>query len=74
VIVEEDLASVAAATATERPDVAIVVVGEGNSESLAGIGTIVHEAACPVIAVLDLGPSVHQGGGQAGDLRSHHQR
>jgi AmiR/NasT family two-component response regulator len=54
VILEEDPARVAAATATERPDVAIVVVEEGNSEALAGIGTIVHEAACPVIAILDV--------------------
>jgi AmiR/NasT family two-component response regulator len=52
VILEEDPARVAAATATERPDVAVVVVGEGNSEALAGIGTIMHEAACPVIAIL----------------------
>ena len=54
VILEEDLARVAAATTTERPDVAIVVVGEGSREALAGIGTIVHEAACPVIAILDV--------------------
>jgi AmiR/NasT family two-component response regulator len=54
VILEEDVARVAAATATERPDVAIVVVSEGNSEALAGIGTIVNEAACPVIAILDV--------------------
>lgn len=54
VIPEEDLARVPAATATERPDVAIVVVGEGSREALAGIGTIVHEAACPVIAILDV--------------------
>jgi response regulator NasT len=44
VILEEGLDRVATATATERPDVAIVVVGEGNSEGLAGIGTIVHES------------------------------
>jgi len=74
VILEEDLARVAAATTTERPDVAIVVVGEGSREALAGIGTIVHEAACPVIAILDVeDPLFIQGGGQAGDLRLHHQ-
>jgi hypothetical protein len=48
VILEEHLARVGAATAAEQPDVAIVVVGEGSREALAGIGTIVHEAACPV--------------------------
>jgi hypothetical protein len=54
VILEAHLARVGAATAAERPDVAIVVVGEGSREALAGIGTIVHEAACPVIAILDV--------------------
>jgi AmiR/NasT family two-component response regulator len=54
VILEEHLARVGAATAAERPDVAIVVVGEGSKEALARIGTIVHEAACPVIAILDV--------------------
>ncbi len=54
VILEEHLARVGAATAAERPDMAIVVVGEGTQEALAGIGTIVHEAASPVIAILDV--------------------
>jgi response regulator NasT len=54
VILEEHLARVGAATAAERPDVAIVVVGEGSREALARIGTIVHEATCPVIAILDV--------------------
>jgi response regulator NasT len=54
VILEEHLARVGAATAAERPDVAIVVVGEGSKEALARIGTIVHQAACPVMAILDV--------------------
>ena len=54
VLLEEQPARVGVETAAERPDVAIVVVGEGSEEALAGIGTIVHEAACPVIAILDV--------------------
>jgi response regulator NasT len=48
------LSNVAAVTAAERPDVAIMIVQEGSDESLEMIGRIVREAACPVIAVLDV--------------------
>jgi AmiR/NasT family two-component response regulator len=48
------LPEVARITATERPDVALVMVHEGNTEGLEMIDRIVHEAACPVIAVLDV--------------------
>jgi AmiR/NasT family two-component response regulator len=41
-------------TATERPDLAVVIVGESSDDALRTIGRIVHEAACPVIAVLDV--------------------
>ena len=42
------------ATLEERPDLAVVIVGESSDEALQMIGRIVHEAACPVIAVLDV--------------------
>ena len=45
---------VARITATERPDVAVVIVHEGTEKALQLIDRIVHEAACPVIAVLDV--------------------
>lgn len=51
---ESSLPDVARLTATERPDVAVVIVHEGNTKALALIDQIVHEAACPVIAVLEV--------------------
>jgi AmiR/NasT family two-component response regulator len=51
---ESSLPDVARITATERPDVAVVIVHEGNAKALQLIDRIVHEAACPVIAVLDV--------------------
>jgi response regulator NasT len=51
---ESSLAAVAAITAAERPELAIVIVHEGSSDALKLIDQIVHEAACPVIAVLDV--------------------
>ena len=51
---ESSLPDVARITATERPDVALVIVHEGNIKGLEMIDRIVHEAACPVIAVLDV--------------------
>jgi len=51
---ESSLPDVARITATERPDVAIVIVHEGSDKALQLIDEIVHEAACPVIAVLDV--------------------
>jgi response regulator NasT len=47
------LDSVGPATAAELPDVALVIVGESD-KALGLIRTIVHEAACPVIAILDV--------------------
>ena len=49
-----ELATVAQVTVTELPDVALVVVGEHSDQSLELIRTIVREAACPVIAILDV--------------------
>lgn len=49
---EVDVASVGPATARERPDVALVAVGESNRHALDLISKIVAEAECPVIAVL----------------------
>ena len=48
------LADVGAITAAEGPDVALVIVGETGDHALQMIDRIVHEAACPVIAVLDV--------------------
>jgi AmiR/NasT family two-component response regulator len=51
---ESSLSDVARLTATEDPDVAVVIVHEGNDKALQLIDTIVREATCPVIAVLDV--------------------
>lgn len=48
------LAEMARITAMEHPDVAIVVVNEAGEHALKLIDRIVHEATCPVIAVLDV--------------------
>jgi AmiR/NasT family two-component response regulator len=49
---EIEIRKAAAATARERPDVALVVLGPSSEHALQLIGEIVHEAACPVIALL----------------------
>ena len=51
---ESSLPDVARITAAERPDVALVIVHEGTAKALQLIDRIVHEAACPVIAVIDV--------------------
>ena len=51
---QSSLLDVARLTSLERPDVAIVIVHEDTAESLHMIDRIVHEAVCPVIAVLDV--------------------
>jgi two-component system, response regulator / RNA-binding antiterminator len=40
------------ATRSERPDVALVALGESSEHALDLITNIVHEAACPVIALI----------------------
>ena len=49
---EVDVADVGAVTARERPDVALVGLGESSDHALGLIDKIVREAACPVIALL----------------------
>src|SRR3954463_5954083 len=49
---EIDVADVGAVTARERPDVALVGLGESADHALALIDRIVHEAACPVIVLI----------------------
>ncbi|MGZ4409769.1 MAG: ANTAR domain-containing response regulator [Gaiellaceae bacterium] len=49
---EIDVSEVGAVTARERPDVALVGLGLSSEHALQLIGEIVHEASCPVIALL----------------------
>ena len=49
---EIDVQDVGAVTARERPDVALVGLGESSEHALALIDQIVREAACPVIALI----------------------
>jgi response regulator NasT len=49
---EIDIADVGAVTARERPDVAVVGVGQSSDHALGLIEKIVHQAACPVIVLL----------------------
>ena len=49
---EIDVADVGAVTARERPDVALVGLGESSDHALGLIEKIVREAACPVIVLL----------------------
>jgi response regulator NasT len=47
-----DAEEIGTVTRRERPDVALVALGESSDHALEMIGRIVHEAACPVIALL----------------------
>jgi response regulator NasT len=49
---EIDVADVGAVTAKERPDVALVGLGESSEHALELIEKIVRESACPVIVLL----------------------
>jgi AmiR/NasT family two-component response regulator len=49
---EIEVEDVAAVTARERPDVALVGLGESSDHALQMVDKIVHEAACPVIALI----------------------
>jgi response regulator NasT len=49
---EIDVADVGAVTARERPDVALVGLGESSAHALELIDQIVQEAACPVIVLI----------------------
>ena len=48
-----DVAEVGPLSRQHLPDVALVGLGLDNAHALEMIGNIVHEAACPVIALLD---------------------
>jgi len=47
-----NVTDVAAVTAREHPDVVLVVLGESTDHALELIDGFVHEAACPVIALI----------------------
>jgi AmiR/NasT family two-component response regulator len=49
---EIEVEDVGPVTARERPDVALVGLGESSDHALALIEKIVHESACPVIALI----------------------
>jgi AmiR/NasT family two-component response regulator len=49
---EIEVEDVGAVTARERPDVALVGLGESSEHALHLVERIVHEAACPVIALI----------------------
>ena len=51
---ETTLEEIGAHTAAERPDVALVVLGDSSERALGQIARIVKEANCPVIAILDV--------------------
>ena len=51
---ELQVAEVAPLTAELMPDVALVAVGESTEHALGLISSLVQEAACPVIAVLEV--------------------
>lgn len=51
---ETTLEEIGAHTAAERPDVALVVLGDSSERALSQIARIVKEATCPVIAILDI--------------------
>jgi response regulator NasT len=56
-----DVGDVAAVTAREHPDVALVGLGESSQHALELIGQIVHQAACPVITLLETDDHVFVG-------------
>jgi hypothetical protein len=49
---EIEIADVGVVTARERPDVALVGLGESSEHALGLIEKIVRETACPVIVLL----------------------
>jgi AmiR/NasT family two-component response regulator len=51
---EVEVKEVGAVTAREHPDVALVGLGVSSVHALELIGEIVHEASCPVIALLSV--------------------
>jgi response regulator NasT len=53
VVGSTDIAAIGALTVKARPDVALVGLGNSSEHALELIGRIVHEARCPVIALLE---------------------
>jgi AmiR/NasT family two-component response regulator len=49
---EIEVEDIGAVTARERPDVALVGLGESSEHALELVDKIVHEATCPVIALI----------------------
>jgi AmiR/NasT family two-component response regulator len=56
-----DVGEVAGVTGRERPDVALVGLGESSEHALELIGEIVRQAACPVITLLETDDHVFVG-------------
>jgi two-component system, response regulator / RNA-binding antiterminator len=56
---EVEVKEVGAVTAREHPDVALVGLGISSEHALELIGEIVHEASCPVIALLTVRDPVY---------------
>jgi AmiR/NasT family two-component response regulator len=52
IALEIDVEDVGPVTARERPDVALVGLGESSEHALQLVEKIVHEATCPVIALI----------------------
>jgi response regulator NasT len=48
-----EVEEIAATTRREHPDVALVALGESSAHALELVTKVVHESACPVIALLD---------------------
>jgi two-component system, response regulator / RNA-binding antiterminator len=50
-----EIEEIGATTRREHPDVALVALGESSEHALEMISKVVHEAACPVITLLESG-------------------
>ena len=48
-----EVEEIGATTRREHPDVALVALGESSEHALELVSRVVHEAACPVIALID---------------------
>jgi AmiR/NasT family two-component response regulator len=68
-----EVSEVGQVTREERPDVALVGLGASSEHALELISKIVHEAACPVITLLEARRlRLRARGGQARRVRLHH--